>query len=332
MGWTELVMLAVGFGAGAMLRRQGVASEATQTKENKTTVEVSPPTIQPTQTAATSANTATELQTLQTQLRQTQVAYRMAQQSERFKAGFLARTSHELRSPLNSAMSLQQLILSDLCEDAAEEREFIAQAYAASQKMLSLLDKLIGVSKATYGTEQLQMQPVCLEDVFMEVESLTLMQAQNRNQQLKLEYPNSDVWVMADPRWLRQVLVSLVDMPMSLMQEGVIQVTSQAMPAQREVRIQIEDERPFWFWSEPVDLLQTLAAQGTLDPTSAHKPDIAALTELGHVPSPGLSLFVNQTVLELMGGRLEVLAVPTEENTITRIQAVIPLAEENSMS
>jgi signal transduction histidine kinase len=331
-------MLAVGFSAGAMLRKQRVANKAVQSQAgNQATAEASveptvppsmPPNSESTQTAEIPANIAMELEALQAQLRQTQVAYQMAQQSERFKAGFLARTSHELRSPLNSAMSLQQLILSDLCEDAAEEREFIAQAYAASQKMLGLLDKLIGVSKVAYGTEQLQIQPVCLEDVFMEVESLTLMQAQNRSQQLKIEYPNSDVWVMADPRWLRQVLVSLVDTPISLMQEGAIQVTSQVMPEQQEVWIQIEDQRPAWFWREPLDLLQTLTAQGRLDPSSASKPDLTDLTELGHVPSPSLSLFVNQTILELMNGRLEVLAVPTEEDTITRIQAVIPLAED----
>jgi signal transduction histidine kinase len=42
-----------------------------------------------------------------------------------FKAGFLARTSHELRSPLNGMISGLQLILSDLCDDAAEEREYV---------------------------------------------------------------------------------------------------------------------------------------------------------------------------------------------------------------
>lgn len=265
------------------------------------------------------------VQQLQTQLQQLQAAYWMAQESERFKAGFLARTSHELRSPLNSVMSLQQLILSDLCEDAAEEREFVAQAYTASQKMLGLLDKLIGVSKAAYGTEQLQLQPVCLEDVFMEVESLTLMQAQNRTQQLKIDYPDPDLWVMADPRWLRQVLVSLVDTPISLMQEGIICVTPQVRKEEQKVLIQIEDERPARFWSEPINLLQIFKDRGTLS-SPTEKPDLTHLTDLGEIPSPGLSLLVNQTILELMGGRLEVLAIPTDDQPKTLIQCTLPLA------
>lgn len=268
------------------------------------------------------------LEQLQLQLQHLQVAYQSAKESERFKAGFLARTSHELRSPLNSIMSLQQLILSDLCEDAAEEREFIAQAYAASQKMLGLLDKLISVSKAVYGTEKLDVQPVCLEDVFMEVESLTMMQAQNRTQHLNIEYPDPGVWVMADPRWLRQTLVNLVDAPISLMQEGIIRVTSSVIPESQQVNIQIEDERPARFWSEPIDLLQTFKTRGMVDPTVG-KPDIGDLTDLGQLPSAGLTLLINQTMLDLMGGRLEVLAVPAADQPKTVIQCSLPLLSQD---
>lgn len=357
MGWMNLAMLVIGVGIGAFFRKnadthrngaeEGSAArdradhtdahklnipeaETRQLDIHNTTEPSQPEPIQPAAiVSASSDNQLQELHQLQTQLLQTQLACQMAKESERFKAGFLARTSHELRSPLNSVMSLQQLILSDLCEDPAEEREFVAQAYTAAQKMLGLLDKLIGVSKAFYGTEQLQIQPVCLEDVFMEVESLTLMLAQNRRQELKLEYPNSDVWVMADPRWLQQVLVSLVDTPMSLMQEGTICVSSQVEPETKMVYIQIEDERPAQFWSEPIDLLNLLHDKGTLDAANPSK-DINHLTDFGKLPSPGLSLFVNQTILQLMGGRLDVLATPSETESITRIRCTIPLVQEES--
>ncbi|MEW5858349.1 MAG: sensor histidine kinase, partial [Cyanobacteriota bacterium] len=42
------------------------------------------------------------------ELKQTQMAYHMATEMSQFKAGFLARTSHELRSPLNSLIGLHQ--------------------------------------------------------------------------------------------------------------------------------------------------------------------------------------------------------------------------------
>lgn len=267
-----------------------------------------------------------EIQRLQSELQRTQLAYYMAKEAEQFKAGFLARTSHELRSPLNSVMSLQQLILADLCEDAAEEREFVVQAYEAAQRLLSLLDKLIGVSKATYGTEKLRLQPVALDDVLMEVQSLTMMQAQNRSQRLEIEYPDPEVQVLADPRWLRQVLVSLVDTPIALMQEGTIRVTSQVVPTEKIVRIQIEDERPASFWSEPIDLLQTLQTRGQVIKDVAGTAQ--SLDLLAQVPSPGISLLVNQTLVSLMGGQLEVLQVPSFTEVKTCIQCSMRLAVE----
>lgn len=272
---------------------------------------------------------------LQTQLQQVQLVCRMAQTSEQFKAGFLARTAHELRSPLNSIMSLQQLILADLCEDPAEEREFIAQAYGAAQKLLGLLDRLINVSKAVYGTEPLKIQSLCLEDLFMELESLTLLQAQNRNQHLQIEYPPADVQVIADPRWLQQVLVSLVDTPMGLMREGIIRVIPQIDRDQQQVRITIEDERPAEFWQEPIDLLPSLRDRGAIHLPSGAKgfsaAELMALTDLGTLPSPGLSLIINQMLLEQMGGHLEVLAVPDSDQPHTRIQCTLSLSSETSV-
>ncbi|NJO77152.1 MAG: sensor histidine kinase [Cyanobacteria bacterium RM1_2_2] len=269
-----------------------------------------------------------EIQRLRAELQRTQLAYHMAKEAEQFKAGFLARTSHELRSPLNSVMSLQQLILSDLCEDADEEREFVAQAYAAAQKLLNLLDKLISVSKATYGTEKLHLQPVLLEDVFMEVQSLTMMPAQNRSQRLEIEYPDPDVQVIADPRWLRQVLVSLVDTPIALMQEGTIRVTSQVEPAENMAHIQIEDERPASFWSEPIDLLQSLQTRGQISDAAGKQAAQTLPDLLEQSPSPGISLLVNQTLIDLMGGRLEVLQVSTSAEAKTCIQCSMRLAGE----
>ena len=95
-------------------------------------------------TLNTSQHRETEL--LQ-ELQQTQLAYHKAQEMGQFKAGFLARISHELRSPLGSIIGLHQLILADLCENPEEEREFISQAHEKSLKLLKLIDEILNISK-----------------------------------------------------------------------------------------------------------------------------------------------------------------------------------------
>jgi K+-sensing histidine kinase KdpD len=262
-------------------------------------------------------NPAQEIQALKAELQRSRLAYQMAMEMAQFKAGFLARTSHELRSPINSVISLHQLILADLADNPAEERDFIAQSYAAAEKMLGVLDQLTHISKTAHGTEQLHLQPLPLQSILAEVKNLTHLQAKNRNLQLAIAMPDPEIYVLADPKWFQQVLMSLVDLPISLMQEGNIRVTTEAVVPSQEIRICIEDNRPLNFWSEPINLLQLL--QANQDYLNQGHP-----IEFTRLPSPGLSLLMNQTLMELMGGRLEVLAVPSAESEVTRIQCSIP--------
>lgn len=248
------------------------------------------------------------------QLKQTQLAYHQAQEMSLFKAGFLARTSHELRSPLNSLIGLHQLILSDLCDDPTEEREFVAQAHDAALKLVKLMDEILDVARIQHATNRLEIQPVQLAHVLNEVYNFTYMLAANRNFTLQLTPADPEVYVLADPRWLRQVLVSLVDTCIAQMEEGSICVSAQPMSAVESVHIWLDVHLPASAWSEPVDLMQ-----------SQHVPKEATRTRAA--PSLAMRLLLNQTLLELLQGRLELLQVPTDadESDVTRIQLAIPL-------
>ncbi|MFB2980989.1 sensor histidine kinase [Microseira sp. BLCC-F43] len=256
-----------------------------------------------------------EISALKEELLRTQLAYRMATEMCQFKAGFLARISHELRSPLNSLIGLQQLILSDLCEDAAEEREFVAQANASAMRMVAFMDAILNVARTEYGTNRLNIQPVQLAHVLTHVDELTRLQAADRNLPLDIEKPAPEIYVLTDSHWLKQVLMNLVDTPLKLMREGRVCVSIHPDPSAGYVHIQIEDQRPYSAWSEPIDLLQSA-------PKTDEQPNGNSIL------SPGLNLLAIHTLLELMKGRLELLAVPSpnQESNLTRVQCSIPLA------
>lgn len=137
---------------------------------------------------------------LQQQLQNTQLAYEMAQEMSQFKGGFLARTTHELRSPLNGLIGLHQLILSDLCEDPAEEREFITQAHERALKLLHLMDEILNVAKTEHGNNKLDIQPKSLAEILQEVYKLTYMLAVDRNLKLQISPPDPEIYVLADAR------------------------------------------------------------------------------------------------------------------------------------
>jgi K+-sensing histidine kinase KdpD len=258
-----------------------------------------------------------QLQRLQDQLQHTKLAYHMASEMSWFKAGFLARTSHELRAPLNGLIGAHQLILAGLCDNLEEEREFIAQANESAMKLVTLLDEIITVSKTEQGTEELEIQPIGLTQLLDEVEDLTHLQAQNRNCRLKIIRPESDIYILADPRRLKQVIVHLTDMAISQMKEGGIWISGgMNQPADRGC-IWIDVPCCSSIWSESVDLIKQLPAfKGTMNPN----PEL----------TPGMNLLINQTLLELMHGHLEIMPASTAFvesfalSNATRIQCSLP--------
>lgn len=308
MGWSDLIYvgmgLLLGLGINSIWRRRQNSPQQLEPEPHQ------PPTPQETYLE--------EFDAISEQLKQTQLAYQMASQMSQFKGGFLARTSHELRSPLSTMIGTLQLILSDLCDDPAEEREFVEQAHVAALKLVKLIDEIISVAKTEHGSETMEIEPIQLAKVLDEVDDLTYLQAANRSIRLEISPPEPDIYVLADFPRFRQVLVNLVDNAIAQMDEGSICVSVHSSPESGYVHIWIDDQRSVSAWSESWDLLKYDLEN---DAQSGDNSKV----------SPGMRLLMNQTLVSLMNGRLEVLAVPseTEECNFTRTQCSIPLAGQS---
>ena len=266
-----------------------------------------------------------EIESLKAQLKQAQLQYQMEVQVNEFRAGFLARTAHELRAPLNGLIGLHQLILSDLCESPEEEKEFLSQANDSALKMVKLMDEIIHVSKAEYGSNPLDIQAIKLEEVLQEVHRLTTMQARNRSIRLQIETSDPSIYVMADFSKLRQILLHLVDSSIALMKEGSLKLDTQVDSNAETVQIRICIQSPHQVWSEPVDLLEQESAPDT--PNRESLPPTPRL-------SPGMKLLISQQLLEMMGGSLEVIPLASSndnEESITQLQCSLPLAQPETL-
>jgi signal transduction histidine kinase len=240
-----------------------------------------------------------------------EIAYQQVTEMEQFKAGFLARTSHELRSPLNGMIGMHQLILSDLCDDPAEERDFITQAHAAALRMVDILDNLLAVSRTESGIQPLDIQPVQVAHLFKEVHLLTHLKAQNRNLRLEIISPDPELYILADPRTIRQVLVKLIDGAILQMEQGSIRLSAQPDPSSNRIIIHLEDQRPKATWQEAIDTLQTI------------------LPKDSDLPTPGLDLLAIHTLLKLMQGKVELLATTSATQPFNQIQCTLPWVQED---
>ncbi len=174
-------------------------------------------------------------------------------QSNQFYAGFLARASHELRSPLSSLMSLHQLILNDLCDSHEEERDCINQAYQAANRLLKMLELVTYISKVEVGLSPLQIDTICLHTLFEDVRSLTQIQAANRNITLLMEIPGEDPLnppLKSDYRMLRQSLFCLVESSLYALSSGVVKLWCPDPIRQNSLVINIATTPPLAAWQD----------------------------------------------------------------------------------
>jgi signal transduction histidine kinase len=326
MNWTNLLWLGLGFGFGLAsrwlwprsARKTPPALEPLPLESLSNKAE--PKNLQIAERLDLQDVQQNQLTHLKQQLEDLQLACRMATEISQFKGGFLARTSHELRSPLNGLIGMHQLILSDLCDSPEEEREFIAQANTSAISMVNALDRILEVARVEHGTVQLDIQPIQLAQIFQEVHDLTHLQARNRNLQLQIPLPDPEIYILADPTRFRQVLVHFVDAAISRMPEDPITVTAKPDLGSRRVHIWVNDHCPADARSEPVNLLNSDL------PTNAV------------IPSQGLNLLSAQILLKSMQGNVEVIPTSStadranseipDKNTATRLQILIPLAKE----
>jgi signal transduction histidine kinase len=236
-------------------------------------------------------------------------------QMAQFKASLLARTSHELRSPLSSLISFHQLILNDLCDSPGEERQCVQEAYEAAKRLLAMLETVTHLSKLEFGSVPLKRESLCLHTLLENFQGLIHLQVANRNLRLHIDFPEPTVWIVADGDCLQQALMCLIDPALRDRNALQVQIRTVVDRTNQTVKLQIQDHRPQEAFQEAIDLLQ----QPPLTPQALSKELLLDQDYPGFQHLSGsLMLSIAQTYLELMQGRLELVegqAMPGETDS-----------------
>jgi K+-sensing histidine kinase KdpD len=255
-----------------------------------------------------------DIDALKRELQQTRLAYQMAVAINHLKSSFLGRVAHELRSPLSSMISLHQMILADLCESPAEEREFIAQGQLAGRKLMAMLDEMINLSKLESGTIPLEREIFSLTKLWEDWASLTYLQAANRNIQLKFSPLTDDIAIIADYQCLSSALVLLVDAAIANLGSGSICISVSALD-EKKVTISLEFTGEMALW--PMPEISSLSLES--------KPEeVKQFTQvLGF--SPSLKFQLAKGIIEVSGGEMSLNQIDNNsQDKLTRIVFSLP--------
>jgi signal transduction histidine kinase len=216
------------------------------------------------------------------------------------KNEFLSKMSHEVRTPLAAIMGFSELLaLSDLDE---RRKEWTGTILKAGKHLLDLVNEVLDISRIEAGELSLSVEAVpvvpLLDDAIELIEPL----ADGRG--VKVHPPviaEGSGYVQADNQRLKQVVLNLLSNAVKYNREGgEVRVSVDAVGSDR-MRIAVSDSGP------------------GIDRKSLTKlfTPFERLDAGGDVQGTGLGLALSRSLVEAMGGTLEVESTPGEGSTFT---------------
>ena len=234
---------------------------------------------------------AEQLLTTKAQLESAKCA---AEKANLAKSDFLSSMSHELRTPLNAILGFSQLLEASTPPPTATQMVRIHEITKAGWYLLELINQILDLAVIESGKLTLSQEPVSLIDVLRECQTMTELQAQQRDIHINF-LPFDHSWrVNADRTRFKQALVNLLSnaIKYNCLHETV-EVACTLSPPER-IRISIKDGGAGLPPEKLAQLFQPFNRLGQ---------------ENGAMEGTGIGLVVTKRLVELMGGAIGVESI-----------------------
>jgi PAS domain S-box-containing protein len=171
------------------------------------------------------------------------VARQQAEKASAAKSEFLAKISHEMRTPLNAIIGFSEVMMGERFGPVGNERyrDYLKDINTSGAHLVSLLNDLLDLSKIEAGKMELSFEQVDLNEVTQQ--SVAIMQAQASRARvivrtaLSMNIPG----IIADTRSVRQIVLNLLSNSIKFTSAGGQVIVSTATNDRGDVMLRIRD-------------------------------------------------------------------------------------------
>jgi len=141
---------------------------------------------------------------------------------DQLKSEFVAKVSHELRSPLSTIHEQLAVVIRDIVDGASERDQFIlTRAKEKTHGLIALIGDLLDLSRIEDGSICHDPKPVRLDESLEMIVDFLKSQAQSKNQTLTLKLPKEPLpEIAADPFALESIFGNLLTNAIKYTQNG----------------------------------------------------------------------------------------------------------------
>ena len=229
----------------------------------------------------------------------------LAERAQQSKADFVAKVSHEFRTPLNMIIGLVDLLVETpdiygraLPGPLLKDLEIV---HRNSEHLASMVNDILDLSRAESGYMTLHKEAVDLGEMIAKAKTVVQPLLNNKGLSMRLEVPDDLETVSCDPVRIRQVVLNLISNAARFTDAGGIVV--RVVPKAASVRVDVEDSGP---GIAPQD------RERIFEPFKQ-----AEIIATGRRGGTGLGLNLSKQFVELHGGRIWVESELGEGSTFS---------------
>lgn len=223
---------------------------------------------------------------------------------DRLKSEFVAKVSHQLRSPLSTIHEQLAVVLNDMADQSSSAHtHLISRAKEKTQGLISLIGDLLDLSRIESGVVWEAPKPVQLAELLENIIDFLSTQAASKKQELTLTHPTGLLPpVKADPLALESIFGNLITNAINYTPEdGKIEVRLSRAGINLQVEVM---DNGFGIEHRQLDKIFERFYRVKTEKTR-------------YITGTGLGLPIVKGLLDSLGGRISVESTPDKGTTFT---------------